>query len=88
VENGQTYTQTFDVENRLAPITVGGQTTQFIGARAAEGVEGMAMATLRRAQGKPGEENKTRWQQNPLPFDAAQGKSGEILPELVKEVWG
>jgi uncharacterized protein RhaS with RHS repeats len=30
VENGQTYTQTFDIENRLASVTVGGQTTQFI----------------------------------------------------------
>ena len=29
VENGQTYTQTFDIENRLASVTVGGQTTQF-----------------------------------------------------------
>jgi YD repeat-containing protein len=30
VENGQTYTQTFDIENRLSSVTVNGQTTQFI----------------------------------------------------------
>jgi YD repeat-containing protein len=30
VENGQTHTQTFDIENRLASVTVSGQTTQFI----------------------------------------------------------
>ncbi|NOT05220.1 MAG: DUF11 domain-containing protein [Anaerolineales bacterium] len=30
VENGLTYTQTFDIENRLASVTVSGQTTQFI----------------------------------------------------------
>jgi RHS repeat-associated protein len=30
VEAGQTYTQTFDAENRLISVTVSGQTTQFI----------------------------------------------------------
>jgi RHS repeat-associated protein len=30
VENGLTYTQTFDAENRLISVTVSGQTTQFI----------------------------------------------------------
>ena len=30
VENGQTYTQTLDAENRLISVTVSGQTTQFI----------------------------------------------------------
>jgi RHS repeat-associated protein/uncharacterized repeat protein (TIGR01451 family) len=30
VEGGLTYTQTYDVENRLASVTVSGQTTQFI----------------------------------------------------------
>ena len=30
VEGGLTYTQTFDAENRLISVTVGGQTTQFI----------------------------------------------------------
>ena len=30
VEGGLTYNQTFDVENRLISVTVGGQTTQFI----------------------------------------------------------
>jgi RHS repeat-associated protein len=30
VENGQTYTQAWDIENRLASVTVNGQTTQFI----------------------------------------------------------
>ena len=30
VENGQTYTQTFDAENRLISVTVNSQTTQFI----------------------------------------------------------
>lgn len=30
VEGGQTYTQTFDAENRLISVAVGGQTTTFI----------------------------------------------------------
>ena len=30
VEGGLTYTQTFDAENRLISVAVGGQTTQFI----------------------------------------------------------
>jgi len=45
VENGLTYTQVFDAENRLISVTVSGQTTQFIGACPAEGVEGTVMAT-------------------------------------------
>ena len=44
VENGLTYTQVFDAENRLISVTVSGQTTQFIGA-CPELVEGTAMAT-------------------------------------------
>jgi hypothetical protein len=43
VENGLTYTQTFNIENQLISVTVGGQTTQFIGA-CPELVEGTAMA--------------------------------------------
>jgi len=30
VEGGRTYNQTFDAENRLISVAVGGQTTQFI----------------------------------------------------------
>ena len=30
VENGLTYTQVFDAENRLVSVTVSGQTTQFV----------------------------------------------------------
>jgi RHS repeat-associated protein len=30
VEGGVTYTQAFDIENRLTSVTVGGQTTQFV----------------------------------------------------------
>jgi YD repeat-containing protein len=30
VEGGVTYTQNFDIENRLASVTVGGQTTTFV----------------------------------------------------------